>query len=223
MMTTKIIIIIIFFSFIPILFKKKKKFMPLLNNYFKIEHHYFQRKRMRHIKYFIKLDSLDIVSIFIEEALSDFYFTNSINGIYEISKEFYDSILQNSFISYKDFMIFKIDEYAGKIRSKYITTTPGQGETYLLKLLEAEKLKLNSFSFVDIQQEYPLIHNEMIVYGKSIEETVDNIIQIKTSWSYLTSSIEKIRLSSKLQILNASSKEECDVIFSSAIYDFNAY
>lgn len=177
---------------------------------------------MKETKYFIKMNGVEILSL-LSETTEIFQLQDNVNSFYEISKEYYDNILSYSFSSYRDFMIFKIDEKAGQVRSKYITTTPGQGETYLLKLMEAKIMTDHAFVYNNLPLEYPLLHNEMLIYGKTLEETVASIIQVKMNWSYLAAAIEKIRLNSKNQILVSNSKSDCDTIFSSACFDFQAY
>lgn len=177
---------------------------------------------MKETKYFVKMNGVEILSL-LSETTETFQHQDNVNSFYEISKSYFDTILSYSFSSYRDFMVFKIDELAGIVRSKYITTTPGQGETYLLKLMEAKIMTDHAFVYNNLPLEFPLLHNEMLVYGKTLEETVQDIITVKMNWSYLAAAIEKIRLLSKNQVLLANTKGECDAIFASASFDFQAY
>jgi len=103
-----------------------------------------------------------------------------------------------------------VDEQVGYIRSKYITTTPGQSEIYTEKLRQAITLVENNY-VLDGSFPSSLVQVDTVVYNITIQQAADNIIAKYNEWLALAVQLETIRLGVKKVIENAESKEQINL------------
>ena len=116
---------------------------------------------------------------------------------------FVDTTLQVS----KNQKKFEVDIQAGKTRAKYITTSDGQAEVYLMKAAEAELYVLNGYPDV---ADYPFITAEAVATSQTVQQAADGIIVKRDQWKILGAAIEKERLSGKYNIDQASTELEIE-------------
>lgn len=88
-----------------------------------------------------------------------------------------------------------IDGAAGRARSRYITTAPGQEMTYLEKADQAADYVTAGYP-ADTSN-YPFIQAEMNATGKSKEDAADDILTQKSAWITVGVQIEEHRLGGK--------------------------
>lgn len=91
------------------------------------------------------------------------------------------------------------DQLAGETRALFLTVSPGQELTYLMKLNEA-KIFPNSPT--------PWIDSEALATGKTVQEVVQTILQTAQAWEIVGSQIEAARMKAKQIIKNATSVKE---------------
>jgi len=116
---------------------------------------------------------------------------------------------------YREQAFTKIDDAAGRARSRYVTTSPGQDAVYTLKAADAESYK--SKGYPHDTTKYKFIEAEMAATGMSAKDVADMLIQIKSQWILLAAGIEQVRLSGKNLIKTKTTKEEIDAITSQTI------
>jgi hypothetical protein len=136
------------------------------------------------------------------------------DGYYEINEGTYGLYqdTQNNLDQMKKAALNAIDELAGKTRLKYITSVPGQAETYLLKAAQAKALVDAGYVYTSLEAEYPLIAAEVPVYG-DVQNTCNAILTAQTQWSHLAAAIEGIRLNTKKKIRDAVEIAELISVF----------
>lgn len=91
-----------------------------------------------------------------------------------------------------------IDIKAGEIRSKYITTIPGQAEVYQEKYDQAVDYITNNYP-VDTSP-YPMIQAEANATGYTPTQSADAIVAQRSTWLGNMSSIEEERRRGKVNI-----------------------
>jgi hypothetical protein len=92
-----------------------------------------------------------------------------------------------------------VDQLAGETRALFLTVSPGQELTYLMKLNEAK-------SFPNAPT--PWIDSEALATGKTVQEVVQTILQTAQVWEIVGSQIEAARMKAKQIIKNATSVKE---------------
>ena len=100
----------------------------------------------------------------------------------------------------------EIDNYAGIIRSKFITTVPGQAETYLIKANECREY-VNAGYPADTTS-YPWVRAEMTATDATAQEAVDTVLANEALWKTIGSSIEQIRLLAKRHVDQSTAIED---------------
>ncbi len=102
-----------------------------------------------------------------------------------------------------------IDEGAGTIRGRYITSVRGQPETYMIKEAEAnEYLKASN----PLASEYPMLAAEIGINGDTMAEVATMIVSKANEWRQFASVIENIRLSKKKAIDEVVNEDELTAI-----------
>jgi len=91
-----------------------------------------------------------------------------------------------------------IDAAAGRARQRYITSVPGQAETYLLKAQEADTYAAAGYP-ADLTQ-YPWLTKETQATGMTPRAAADAIIAQRDAWVVIGSSIELERRKGKLAV-----------------------
>ena len=127
------------------------------------------------------------------------------NSFVEIDHELFELIednLSNTLDQIKITFANYLDKLSGDVRSKYVTTIPGQAEVYIKKAEEAEKIA--GLPYEVNPADYPLIATEMAIQGTDLTTTVQNILAIQVQWLQLAAAVEFIRLTGKKAINNAT-------------------
>jgi len=89
----------------------------------------------------------------------------------------------------------KIDEKASTLRSRYITTVPGQEAVYAEKVAEATDFITEGYTS-DISL-FPLLHAEVKATELTPKQVADGIIEKKSQWIHLNAQIEEARIRAK--------------------------
>jgi len=95
-----------------------------------------------------------------------------------------------------------IDAKAGEVRKRYITTVPGQAETYLKKAEEAAAYKAAGYP-VDLTP-YGWIAAEVAARGITAQQAADGILARRDQYVALGQGIERERVKAKEAIRAAS-------------------
>ncbi len=105
----------------------------------------------------------------------------------------------------------EIDAFAGEVRLRFITSTPGQAETYILKATEAKALKslgYPSLSQSEMNSTWPLIAAEMQVMNQTMTVVCETIIALENGWKQIAAAVETLRLGGKNAVDAATSPTE---------------
>lgn len=113
-------------------------------------------------------------------------------------------------------MLNGIDIKAGAVRSKYITTVPGQEATYILKGAQARRFFDNGFAGSPPN----LVQAESDAVGESPKLAAIRILNEEEAWTNLAAVIEKIRRKGKIAVTAASSELEATTAYEQTISAF---
>ncbi len=108
-----------------------------------------------------------------------------------------------------------IDASAGRARSRYITTAPGQEMTYLEKSEQAADYVTAGYP-ADTSN-YPFIQAEMNATGLSKEDAADGILAQKSAWIAIGVQIEEHRLGGKAAVDAATDLAGVDSAVAAAV------
>jgi hypothetical protein len=151
------------------------------------------------LRYFIKYDSSQLpIKFSVINPDVDVIPTNSI----EVSYDTFQATLSTvpSLLTVKAVASDTVDKKAGEVRLRYITSVPGQAETYLMKSTEAKEIKAGGYSNVNLSS-YPMIKAEMDATGiQDVAIVCETIIQTELQWKYLAAIVERERRSGKIEI-----------------------
>lgn len=111
-----------------------------------------------------------------------------------------------------------IDTKAGAVRAAYITVTPGQEATYMLKSSQAAAYKAAGYTG-DVPN---MVDAEACAMGVSNQVAADSILAQEAQWMYLAGVIEKVRRTGKVAVENAASEVEIEAICNATIAQFAA-
>lgn len=103
-----------------------------------------------------------------------------------------------------------IDAHAGEVRTKFITSAPGQELTYAEKSDEATDYVAAGYP-ADLSS-YPFIAAEVAATSKSNAQAADDILAQKSAWIAVGAQIEQQRLGGKVQIDAAADESAVDTI-----------
>lgn len=150
------------------------------------------------MRYFKKDASQGLASITclidLEESISSDYIEITYTEYEAIQRDLTDL----DFV--KNICLREIDKAAGKIRSKYITSVPGQAETYMMKVSEAKEIKgLGYPSDINLSK-YPLVQGEILATGDSLVVTCETIIGTEAMWRLKAAQIETERRKGKIAV-----------------------
>lgn len=119
---------------------------------------------------------------------------------------------------YKVLILKSIDTAAEELRSIYITASPGQVATYIMKYNDATAFKTAGYTGT-----VPgLVQAEVDATGATAEEAADDIIAQYTAWNQLAGFIEKVRRTAKVSVNEATSNSAVDTVFAAATAGFAA-
>lgn len=110
---------------------------------------------------------------------------------------------------------YNIDVYAGYIRQKFITTSPGQEMTYQEKADQAADFVAAGYP-TDVSN-YPFIQAEMDAMEKTKEQAADDILLQRAAWISAGAMIERHRLTGKRQVNSATTINEIQTIVAETI------
>lgn len=101
-------------------------------------------------------------------------------------------------------MMAHIDAKAGAVRACYITVSPGQEATYIMKAAQSK-----AFSLAGFVGEVPgLIRAEMDATGDSAPVAVAKVLGEEAAWAQLAGVIEGVRRSAKQVLGSATATDE---------------
>lgn len=109
----------------------------------------------------------------------------------------------------------EIDIKAGQARSKYITSVPGQSETYTAKYEDAKAFVAAGYPLNTT--DYPWVKADSEAYGITPEQSANNIIALRNAWTNIGATVEKIRLGGKTQVNAATTVAEINTIVSQTV------
>lgn len=101
-----------------------------------------------------------------------------------------------------------IDAQAGATRAKYITTVPGQAETYLSKAADAAAYKAAGYPFANIST-YPWVQAEAVAINGAtptaaqVKAAADGILAAQAAWITLGAQIEQARRAGSVAVAAA--------------------
>lgn len=104
----------------------------------------------------------------------------------------------------KEIAHYYIDIAAGEARSRYITTTPGQEGTYVLKSQQATEYKNAGYQ----GPIPPLVNAEVRATGMTGQQAADMILAIQEQWIAACAEIEYQRRLGKVNVDNANTGDE---------------
>lgn len=113
----------------------------------------------------------------------------------------YDSdakVMKENVAALKEDAKAQIDVEAGLVRSKYLTSIPGQDATYIAKEVDCRAFKAASYP-ADTST-FQWVQAEADATGLTPTEAADAIILQADQWRVLGSTIEKIRRGGKIEI-----------------------
>lgn len=92
----------------------------------------------------------------------------------------------------------EVDNLVGAVRGKYITSVPGQAETYTAKALDAQAF------MADPSAPCPWIEAEAAATGMTKAEAAQTILAMHAEWTRVGSALERIRIGTKAEIRTAA-------------------
>ena len=122
-----------------------------------------------------------------------------------------DEIIISTLEEYKEKAKYDIDDAAGNIRCKYITSVAGQDATYILKAEDAKNFKTANYPSKTLGN-YPFIKGESEATGKTPKQVTDIILYTRLNWIAVAALIEKERIQGKVLITKANGENEIDSI-----------
>jgi len=107
-----------------------------------------------------------------------------------------------------------IDAAAGEARKRYITTSPGQEATYLLKERQAREYIAAGYPATPVPV---LVQAEADALGVTPQQAADSIVTKADTWISLAATIERIRRGNNVAIDNATDAASVTSLRDSAI------
>lgn len=101
----------------------------------------------------------------------------------------------------------EIDQTAGQVRSKYITTTAGQEATYTEKARQCEAYKAAAYPATPDPVGHAYVIAEANAKGCSYQAVCDAILAERDQWAVLGAAIEQARRTAKISITAATTSE----------------
>jgi hypothetical protein len=114
-----------------------------------------------------------------------------------------------------------VDNTAGEVRQKFITSAPGQELTYQEKAEQAADFAAANYPTGQIAN-YPFIQVEVNVTGLSAQSAADGILARRTLWIQKGALIEEARLIGKRDINIATTADGITTALNSAITALNS-
>lgn len=136
----------------------------------------------------------------------EFIFSPDGTNLEPESIESYETV----FIDYQNTAKTKIDLIAGNIRTRFLTSVPGQEITYLSKANEFRNYV--SLGSPEDLSSYPWIKAEVEAHGinpdnpnwSEVQSIVSAVLTVADNWTIVGTAIEKIRIKSKRAVSNVT-------------------
>ncbi|WP_262694489.1 hypothetical protein [Kordiimonas aquimaris] len=109
----------------------------------------------------------------------------------------------------------EIDQGAGTVRGRYITSVRGQSETYLIKEQQARAWLSDTSQEIEL---FKLPCAEIGITGTDMLDVCTKITQKADEWVALAAAVEAVRLGTKKQIDAATTVNEIEQINSSVMW-----
>lgn len=117
-------------------------------------------------------------------------------------------------VTYKENLKNDLDVVAGQVRGRYITTVPGQAETYMEKAEQAIEYAAKNYPADDTP--YPLVRAQANATGMTSQQAADSIIQTRSMWIGAASQIEEHRIRGKINIAATTTNGDAYAAFAVA-------
>lgn len=114
-----------------------------------------------------------------------------------------------------------IDNAAAQVRAKYITTAPGQADTYALKLAEANAYTAAAAAGPPDPTAYPVLNAQATASGETIAAVAAAVLAIQAAWIAAAGRIEAIRVPAKAAVRAAVTADAASAAATNAIDDLN--
>lgn len=115
-----------------------------------------------------------------------------------------------------------IDQSAGVVRQKYITTAPGQEATYTEKARQCEAYKATGYPATPDQVGHAYVIAEANAKSCSYQSACDAILAERDQWAVLGAKIEEARRKAKINISAATTAEAVEVALQTGLAELAA-
>ncbi|MGE3549633.1 MAG: hypothetical protein AB7I29_07015 [Geobacter sp.] len=116
----------------------------------------------------------------------------------------------------------EIDQTAGQVRSKYITTSPGQETTYTEKARQCEAYKAAGYPASPDPVAHAYVLAEANAKQCSYQVACDAILAERDQWAVLGAKIEEARRKAKLAVAASVDAEAVDVALQTGLAELTA-
>lgn len=115
-----------------------------------------------------------------------------------------------------------IDQAAGVVRQKYITTSPGQEATYTEKARQCEAYKAAAYPATPDPVGHAYVIAEANANSRSYRVACDAILAERDQWAVLGAKIEEARRKSKIAVAAASTAEAVEAALQTGLAELAA-
>ena len=115
-----------------------------------------------------------------------------------------------------------IDQEAGRVRQKYITTSTGQEATYTEKARQCEAYKAAGYPATPDPVAHAYVIAEKNAKGCTYREACDAILAERDQWAVLGAKIEEARRKAKINISAATTAEAVEVALQTGLAELAA-
>lgn len=116
----------------------------------------------------------------------------------------------------------EIDQTAGQVRSKYITTSPGQEATYTEKARQCEAYKAEAYPAAPDPVSHAYVIAEANAKSCSYRVACDAILTERDQWAVLGAKIEEARRKAKIAVAAASTAEAVEAALQTGLAELAA-
>ena len=115
-----------------------------------------------------------------------------------------------------------LDQKAGQVRQKYITTAPGQDATYTEKSRQCEAYKAAGYPATPDPVAHAYMVAEKNAKGGSYQAACDAILAERDQWAVLGARIEEVRRKAKINISAATTAEAVEAALQTGLAELTA-
>lgn len=109
----------------------------------------------------------------------------------------------------------RIDADAEKQMEKYVSTGPHLTMIYAEKAMEARNCKAE---VSPVKEDYPLLASTIGIDGKNVQEVSDTVLNAHAEWVERASSVETVRIKTKMSISAAKNVDEAEKIYADTVW-----